>query len=109
MACGGLPIGATTFFITQYTPDASSGVAIGSPFVGKSYHITDMVVSSELDNSIRFEDSDSTIMIDDMGFPAVSIWSKTWMTPMVLAEGTNLVCKSGVAGNITVTISGYFL
>lgn len=107
MGCASLPIGASPFLITINTADATLGVNVGSPVAGKSYCITDMVVSTDTELWISMTESDNDPVTEKLYFPATAIWSKIWSTPITLHASTNLVITASVAGNITVTISGY--
>jgi len=107
MACGGLPIGSTTFLVTTTTADSTLGLNVGSPVTGKSYHITDMVVSSDTEMTISMTESDNDPVMDAMYFPKQAIWSKTWCTSIVLHPTTNLVVTGSAAGNVSVIITGY--
>lgn len=107
MACGGLPIGATTFRFTETTADSTTGLNLGTAVPGKAYRITDMVISTDTEMTITVKETDNDIIIEEMYFPATSIWSKTWCTPITLMAGEYLVVYGSLAGNVTVTITGY--
>lgn len=109
MGCAGLPIGAITFLATESAADTTTGLSVGTPVAGKSFHITDMVISSDTEMSISLTESDNDPIMNAMYFPKQAIWSKTWCTPITLHPTTNLVVTGSVAGNVSVTITGFIV
>jgi hypothetical protein len=107
MGCAGLPIGATPFSVTNATADATTGMIVKAATVGKTLYLTDIVISTDTATTIEVQDTASTVVAQHMYFPAVSIWSKTWSTPLILALGTGLKVIAADAGNVTCTISGF--
>jgi len=107
MACSSLPIGAVSFLITEASADTTLGLNIGTPVTGKSFHITDMVISADTEMTISLTESDNDPIMNAMYFPKQAIWSKTWCTPITLHPTTNLVVTGGAVGNVSVTITGF--
>jgi hypothetical protein len=107
MGCSGYPLGATPFSATNATADATTGLVIKTATTGKTIYLTDIVISTDTATTIEVQDTASAVVSQHMYFPAVSIWSKTWSTPLVLALGTGLKVVAADAGNVTCTISGF--
>lgn len=107
MACASLPIGAVTFLVTEASADTTLGLNVGTPVTGKSFYITDMVISSDTEMEISLTESDNDPIMNAMYFPKQAIWSKTWCTPIILHPTTNLVVTGSIAGNVSVTITGF--
>lgn len=110
MACGTtLPIGATTFHNTITSADATTAVQVLAGTAGKSIYLTDVVISTDTALTAQLEDGAAAALVDDLFLPATSVWSKTWSTPIPVAAGEALNVLTSVAGNISVTVTGYLV
>ena len=108
MACADLPIGAQTFQDTATSADATgAGLTVRAAVAGQTVFITDITISTDTATNIEMQDTASTVVSEQMYFPGISIWSKTWSTPLELAEGEGFVVVADDAGNVSVTITGY--
>jgi hypothetical protein len=107
MACGDLPIGAITFNETVTTANATAGLTVKTAISGKTIFVTDITISTDTETNIEIQDTASAVKCQQMYFPATSIWSKTWMTPLQFAISTGVKVVAADAGNVSVTITGY--
>jgi hypothetical protein len=108
MGCASLPIGAVTFQNTANTADATgAGLIVRAATVGQTIYLTDIVISTDTATSIGIQDTDSSVVAEPLYFPATSIWSKTWSSPLVLTADKGLKIVAADAGNVSVTITGY--
>ena len=107
MACASLPIGAQTVQATATTADATSGLTVLAASAGETFYITDITISTDTAQEIQIEDTAATVVSEQMYFPAESIWSKTWSTPLVFATGEGVTVVGSLAGNVSVTVTGY--
>jgi len=107
MACGGTPIGSVDFQATATTANATGGLAVKALTASKRIYITDIVISTDTAMNIEGRDTASAVLFEHMYFPANSIWSKTWTTPIQTAVGVGFNVIASTAGNVTCTITGF--
>lgn len=107
MGCASLPIGAVTFQNTATTADATTALVVRAANAGDTLYVTDITISTDTAMDIEIQDTASTVVSEQMYFPATSIWSKTWSTPLVFAADEGVQVLASVAGNVSVTITGY--
>jgi hypothetical protein len=107
MTCSSLPIGAVTFRNTVTTADATTGLTVKAGVSGKVIYVTDITISTDTKTNIEIQDSASAVICQHMYFPATSIWSKTWCTPLEFAVNNGVKVVAADAGNVSVTITGF--
>jgi len=108
MGCASLPIGAFSFRNIYSTADATTPEQFLFGIPGKTAVITDIVISTDTALKAWVEDDDNAVLIVDLYLPATSVWSKTWSSPIELTEGYSAYIASSVAGNISITVTGYY-
>jgi hypothetical protein len=107
MGCAGLPIGATSFQSTETTTDATTPLIVKPLVSSKIINLTDITISTDTEMTIEIQDTDGTVISQQMYFPANSIWSKTWSISLVFPISKGVQVVASVAGNVSVTITGY--
>lgn len=109
MACASLPIGAERFENTVASADASTPVQVVPAVVGKTFYLIDVVVSVEVALTIQLQDDGTpTPIVEDLYLPATSVWSKTWAMGLPVTAGQDLDILASGAGNLSITVTGYY-
>ena len=110
MACVSLPIGAVTYSNTITTADASTATQIVPASGSKSFTLIDIVISTDTELTISLQDDSGSpvVIMNGMYFPATSIWSKTWAAGLPVTAGQDLDVLASGAGNVSVTVTGYY-
>lgn len=98
-----------SFSIAMTSPNATTAKQVQAATSGKSIYITDIVVSTEAAMTVNLNDSDGTPVIQNLYFPATSIFGKTFETPIRVTSGKALNVKTSLAAGISVTASGYIV
>lgn len=111
MSCASMPIGATSFQVNNASADATGGMTVIAGVVGKRPYITDLIISTDTETSIEVQVTGGTPMMQQMYFPAPSIWSKTFYSvPLsVFNDGDGVRLVAADAGNVTVTALGWLV
>lgn len=102
---------ADAFQVRITTADATTAVAVKALTASKSIYITDVVISTDTAMNIRLQDGAGSpvVLVGALYMPASSVWSKTFQTPIKVAVATALNVLASLAGNVSVTITGYVL
>ena len=110
MACASLPIGASRFQNTIASADASTPIQVVPAVVGKSFYLIDVVISVEVALTMQLQDGNGSpaVLVEDLFMPASSVWSKTWAMGLKVAAGEDLDVLASGAGNISITVTGYY-
>jgi len=92
---------------TITSADASSATAVVAKVAAKNIYVTDIVISVDTEMSVQLQDDAAAVLMEQIYLPATSVWSKTFTTPLLVATNQDLDVLASVAGNISVTVTGY--
>ncbi|SRR6266568_1318037 len=97
------------FQATINSADASSATQVKAGVASKSIYITDLIISTDTALNFKLQDNTGTPVVlgNKLYFPAVSIFSKSFKTPIKVATGKDLNILASGAGNVTVIATGY--
>lgn len=100
-----------SFQATITSANATSATAVKAKTAAKKIYVTDMVISTDTAMNIQVQDDTGTpvVLIEQMYFPANSIWSKQFKTPMVVDTNKDLDIIASASGNISVYVSGFVI
>jgi len=109
MACASLPIGAVRFENTVASADASTPVQVVPASGSLTFYLIDVVISVEDALTMQLQDDGSpTVIVEDLFMPATSVWSKTWAMGLPVTAGQDLDLLASGAGNVSITVTGYY-
>lgn len=99
------------FQATITSANATSATQVKAKTASKSIYITDIVISTDTAMNIQLQDDTGTpvVLMEQMYFPASSIWSKTFVVPLKVATNKDLNVIASASGNISVTVTGYVI
>lgn len=102
---------ADAFNATITSADASTATQIYAKTAGKKIYVTDLTISVDTAMNVQIQDDTGTpvVLMEQMYFPANSIWSKSFITPLECSTNTDLDVITSTSGNISVTASGYVI
>lgn len=91
--------------------DASTAAQVKAATAAKRIYITDIIVSTDTAMNITFQDNAGTpvVAINPIYLPAVSVFSKSFSTPVMLGVNVDLNIKASVSGNVSATVLGYVI
>lgn len=92
---------------TVTSADATGGLTVKSATAGKTYFVTDLIISTDTEMSVELQDSDNTPILQQIYLPATSVFSKTFDSPLAVTLSKGLKAVASAAGNVSVTIVGY--
>ena len=94
---------SSTFFTDNA---ATSPVKVKDLSAGKSIYITDLIISSDIAMDVELQDSDGTVIMQEVHLSANSPFNHTFGSSLEVTESKALMAKSSVAGDLTITITG---
>lgn len=97
------------FQATMTSADAQFAKQVKAATAAKSIYITDLVISVGTAMSVQLEDSDATVVMEQVYMAENSTFSKTFTTPLKLTSAKGLNAVASTAGNLSVTVSGYVI
>ena len=92
---------------TVASADATSATQVVAKVAAKNIYVTDVVISTDTALNVQLQDDAAAVLMEQIYLPAVSVWSKTFSTPLLVATNQDLDVIASVAGNISVTVTGY--
>lgn len=102
---------ADSFQVTITSANATSATDVKAKTASKKIYITDLVISVDTAMNVQLQDDTGTpvVIMEQMYFPANSIFSKTFSTPLEVPTNKDLEVITSAAGNISVTAAGYVI
>lgn len=115
LSAGTNNIGYTSMFrradavqATITSSDATSATQVVAKVAAKNIYVTDVVISVDTAMSVQLQDdAGPAVLMEQIYLPANSVWSKTFSTPLLVATNQDLDVIASLAGNISVTVTGY--
>lgn len=105
-----IPVYATESFQATFTSaDATTAAIVKAKTAAKKIYITDLIISSASAINIQLQDDAPTVLMEQVYFPANSIFSKSFKTPLVVDTNKDLNVIASGAGAISVTVTGYVI
>lgn len=109
-----LPVGpgrhTNAFQATAYSNNATRGngglTARAAP-TGQSIYVTDLIISVGSAMNVQVEDSDETILMEQLYLAANTTTPIPLKTPMLVASAKALKLITNIAANISVFVAGY--
>ena len=92
---------------TITSSDATAATQVVAKVAAKNIYVTDIVISTDTALNVQLQDDAAAVLMEQIYLPAVSVWSKTFSTPLMVATNQDLDVIASVAGNISVTVTGY--
>ena len=92
---------------TVASADATSATAVVAKVAAKKIYVTDVVISVDTAMNVQLQDDAAAVLMEQIYLPANSVWSKTFSTPLLVATNQDLDVIASIAGNISVTVTGY--
>lgn len=107
------PVYATeSFQVTVTSANATSATQVkAAGAAGTNIYVTDLVISTDTAMNIQLQDNTGTpvVMMEQMYFPANSIFSKSFKTPLKVTTAKDLNMIASATGNISVLVTGYVI
>ncbi len=101
---------ADAFQATATSANASvTPLEVKAKTSSKKIYVTDLIISVDTAMWVQMQDDAATVLMEQMYFPANSIFSKTFSTPIEVATNKDLEFLTSAAGNISVTAAGYVI
>lgn len=99
------------FQATITSADATSATEVKGNTASKKIYVTDLIISVDTAMSVQLQDDAGTpaVLMEQMYFPANSIFSKHFSTPLMAATNVDLDVITSATGNISVTALGYVI
>lgn len=99
------------FQATITSANATSSTVVKAKTGSKSIYITDVVISVDTAMSVQLQDDAGSpaVIMEQMYFPANSIWSKQFTVPLKVATNQDLDVITSASGNISITVTGYVI
>ena len=101
-----------SFQVTVTSANATSATQVkAAGAAGTNIYVTDLVISTDTAMNIQLQDNTGTpvVMMEQMYFPANSIFSKSFKTPLKVTTAKDLNMIASATGNISVTVTGYVI
>lgn len=95
---------------TVASADTTTPATVCAAQASKKIYITDIIISTDTAMNIQLEDGDGTVMMEQIYVPASSVFSKSFRIPLAQpAVNKTIKVRGSLAGNVTVTVTGYAL
>lgn len=97
------------FQATITSSDAQAATQVKAKTAAKKIYVTDLIISTDTAMTLQLQDDTGTpvVLVEQMYFPANSIFSKSFTTPIEVATNKDLDIIASASGNISVFVSGY--
>jgi len=94
---------------TITSSDATSATQVKEKTADKRIYITDLIISVDTAMNVQLQDDAESpaVTMEQIYLPANSVFSKSFLTPLQLAENVDLDVITSVSGNISITTTGY--
>lgn len=99
------------FQATMTSADATTATSVKAKTAAKKIYITDIIISTDTAMNIQLQDDAGSpeVLMEQIYVPANMVFSKTFSTPVMVATNQDLDVVASVAGNISVTATGYVI
>ena len=104
-----IPKGSTKFNVTVTSADTTSGLTIRSGVASQKIYVTDLIISVDTASNYQLQDSDATVVMEQIYLAANSGLAKSFEKHIEVASGKDLEIHGAASGNVSVTAHGYQL
>lgn len=102
---------ADAFQATITSANATSATDVKAKTAAKKIYVTDLIISVDTAMNVQLQDDTGTpvVLMEQIYLPAVSVFSKTFATPLMVDTNKDLEVITSASGNISITVTGYVI